>query len=273
LRLLLFDAMFVTGSPRSLVTAHKSVPAKLNSGALLQADAVVNRLPELLRCALSLILWHYYPGLVAFQDLVRVTGPARRQFKFHDWHVCCLSYGGETFMTVRRLSGVGYCASFSQVGDWAFEFAFRLARRHDIRLNIFFFPDPPYKKHPIRGRRGERLLMGEKEEIDLERRVRLYYDNLLGDFVNVGFRLCEGDEDPELRRCLLIRKDYDLLVLAYEHRGCLFGERPIEEFVERMPCPIVLVGPSRKDEVHLSTPARLWAETLGLNESEHLLVR
>jgi hypothetical protein len=70
----------------------------------------------------------------------------------------------------------------------------------------------------------------------------------------------------------LIRKDYDVLVLAYEHRGCLFGERPIEEFVDRMPCPIVLVGPDRKDEVYLNTPARLWAETLDLNEGEWLLV-
>jgi hypothetical protein len=175
-------------------------------------------------------------------------------------------------MTVRRLSGVGYCASFSPVGDWAFEFAFGLARRYEIRLNIFFFPHFPFKKHATRGRRGERLLMGEKEKIELERRVRLYYDDKLGDFVNVGFRLCEGDEDPELRRCLLIRKDYDVLVLAYEHRGGLFGTRSIEEFADGMPCPIVLVGPDQRDEVHLNTPAKLWAETLGLNEGEWLLV-
>jgi hypothetical protein len=55
--------------------------------------------------------------------------------------------------------------------------------------------------------------MSEKEEIDLERSIRLYYDDRLGDYVNVGFRLCEGDEDPELRRCLLVRQDYDILVL------------------------------------------------------------
>ena len=173
-------------------------------------------------------------------------------------------------MTVRRLSGVGYCACLSQVGDWAFEFAFGLARRHDVRLNIFFFPDPPYRKHITRGRRGERRPIGEHEAVKLERRVRLYYDDLLGDFLNVGFRLCEGDEDPELRRCLLIRKDYDVLVLAHERRGCLFGERPIEAFADRMPCPLVLVGPDQKDEVYLNTPARLWAETLGLHEGEWL---
>jgi hypothetical protein len=173
-------------------------------------------------------------------------------------------------MTVKRLTGVGYCARLSRVGDWAFEFAFALARRHDIRLNIFFFPDPLCRMHASRGRHGERLLMGEKEKIDLERRVRLYYDDRLGDFVNVGFRLCEGDEDPELRRCLLIRKDYDVLVLAYERRGCTFGERPIEEFAERMACPTVLVGPGQSDESYLNTPARLWTDVLGFDDREWL---
>lgn len=171
-------------------------------------------------------------------------------------------------MTIRRLSSVGYCAWLSRAGNWAFEFALGLARRYDIRLNIFFFPDFAVKKHATRGRCGEGLLMAEKEKIDLERRVRLYYEDLLGDFVDVGFRLCEGEEEPELRRCLLIRQDYDVLVLAYEHRGCLLGTRSIEEFAGGMPCPVVLVGPDQKDEIHLNTPARLWAETLGLNVGE-----
>jgi len=113
-------------------------------------------------------------------------------------------------------------------------------------------------------------VMSEKEKIELERRVRMYYDDRLGDFVNVGFRLCEGDEDPELRRCLLIRKDYDLLVLSYEHRGCSFGERPIEEFAEHVACPTVLVGPRRSDEFYLNTPATLWTDVLGLDEGEWL---
>lgn len=167
-------------------------------------------------------------------------------------------------MTVKRLTGVGYCARLSRVGDWAFEYAFRLARRHDMRLNIFFFPDPPCRPHTARGRHGEWLRMGEKEEIELERRVRLYYDERLGDFLNVGFRLCEGDEEPELLRCLLIRKNYDILVLAYEHYGCLFGTRPIEQFAERMGCPTVLVGPTRSDELYFNTPARLWTEVFEL---------
>jgi hypothetical protein len=173
-------------------------------------------------------------------------------------------------MPVKRLTGVGYCARLTRVGDWAFDLAFRLAQRHDVRLNIFFFPDPPCGPHAGRGRHGEWLRAGEEEKIELERRVRLYYDERLGDFLNVGFRLCEGDEEPELLRCLLIRKDYDVLVLAYEYHGCPFGKRPIEEFAERMACPTILVGPRRSNELHINTPAKLWSERFGLNDAEWL---
>ena len=100
--------------------------------------------------------------------------------------------------------------------------------------------------------------------------MRLYYDERLGDFLNVGFRLCEGDEEPELLRCLLIHKDYDVLVLAYEYSGCPFGERPIEEFAERMACPTVLVGPRRNDQFYLNTPAKLWTDALDLDDGEWL---
>lgn len=110
--------------------------------------------------------------------------------------------------------------------------------------------------------------MSEQEEIDLERGIRLYYDDRLGDYLNVGFRLCEGDEDPELRRCLLVRRDYDILVLAYEHYGCTFGRRGIESFAESMPCPTLLVGPEREDQVSYNSAASLWRSILGLNDDD-----
>lgn len=110
--------------------------------------------------------------------------------------------------------------------------------------------------------------MTEVEKTELERRVRLYYDRRLGGFMNVGFRGCEGEEEPELVRCLLVRKDYDVLVLPYEHPAGHFGAGPIEEFAARMPCPTVLVGPNRSDQLHLNTPAKLWMKTMGLNQEE-----
>lgn len=175
-------------------------------------------------------------------------------------------------MTRQSIRGIGYCARMTRAGDWAFEFAFHLARSRGVRLNIFFFPSPPCQAHAPRGRRGERAGLSGDTMIALERETRLYYDERLGDFVDVGFRLCEGDEDPELRRCLIVKRDYDVLVLPYEGYRCRFGERTIEAFAEAMPCPAVLVGPERPDQIFLNQAAALWVEDLGLSSRPWRLV-
>jgi len=171
-------------------------------------------------------------------------------------------------MTIQRIRGVGYCARMTRSGNWAFNYALDLAVEHDVELDIFFFPTPPCRPHAARGRRGELAELSEEEKIRTEKDVRLYYDEILGDFVNVGFRLCVGDEDPELRRCLLVRKEYDVLVLAYEGYHCRFGTRTIEEFAESMPCPTVLVGPERPKQFFTNTPAGIWIHRLGLENAD-----
>jgi hypothetical protein len=152
----------------------------------------------------------------------------------------------------------------TRAGDWAFELALDIAVRHEVRLDIFLFPAPPTQPHTSRGRRGERADIPASTKIELERDARLYYDRLLGDFVNVGFRLCEGDEDPELRRCLLVRKEYDVLVLGYEGYGTMFGSKTIEQFAESMPCPTLLVGPEHAGQLFVNTAAGPWIERLEL---------
>jgi len=171
-------------------------------------------------------------------------------------------------MTVQAIRGIGYCARMTRSGDWAFDYSLDLAARFDVRLDIFFFPTPTSRPHPSRGRHGELAEVSEDQKIQMEKEVRLYYDQILGDFVNVGFRLCEGDEDPELRRCLLVRKEYDVLVLAYEGFHCNFGTRSIEEFAESLPCPTVLVGPERPNQFFVNTPAGVWVERLGLEDAD-----
>jgi hypothetical protein len=158
-------------------------------------------------------------------------------------------------MTKAAIHGIGYCARMTLTGDWAFNYALDLTLHHDVRLNIFFFPTPPSQPHAPRGRRGERIVLPEERRNQIERDVRLYYDQMLGEYVNVGFRLCDGDEDPELRRCLLIKREYDLLILPYEGYRCRFGERSIEEFAESMPCPTVLVGPEQPTQLFVNSPA------------------
>jgi len=171
-------------------------------------------------------------------------------------------------MTVQAIRGVGYCARMTRSGDWAFDYSLDLSVRHDVRLDIFFFPTPPSRPHARRGRHGELADLSGEQKIQMEKEVRLYYDEMLGDLVNVGFRLCEGDEDPELRRCLLVRKEYDVLVLPYEGYHCKFGTRTIEEFVESMPCPTVLVGPERPGQFFVNTAAGPWIDRLGLEHQD-----
>jgi hypothetical protein len=171
-------------------------------------------------------------------------------------------------MTVINLTGVGYCARLDTVGDWAFRLALSLVRRHNVVLDVFFFPEPFGQAHLSRGRRGGSVVLSERAKIELEKKVRLYYDERLGDFVNVGFRLCEGDEEPELRRCLIIRREYDVLVLPYPGCGLRVGGRSIEEFAEAMPCPTILVGPDREDSLHVNSTARIWIDRLGLRRAQ-----
>jgi hypothetical protein len=165
-------------------------------------------------------------------------------------------------MTVQGIRGVGFCAELSDVGDWALGVALECARRNAVQLDIFFFPCSPFEPHATRGRRGESAHLSTSDMIELERQMRLYYDERLGDYLEVGFRLCVGDEDPELRRCLLVRKDYDVLVIPYPSVGCRFGGTPLVDFAHSMPCPVVLVGPDRPDQRWLNSAARPLASTI-----------
>jgi hypothetical protein len=174
-------------------------------------------------------------------------------------------------MTRARLKAVGFCAWTEEEGDPAFRYALDLARRHEARLDVFIFPTLPCDPHPPRGRSGELFAISSRDEVEIERRVRLYYDELLEDYLEVGYRLCRGDESPELRRCLFDR-EYDILVLPYLAEGCRFGVRSIEEFAHRMQCPVVLVGPGTEGGIHLNHPARLWLSELGLEGGEWKVV-
>lgn len=165
-------------------------------------------------------------------------------------------------MTSIAVKDIGFCAHFSRQGDWAFEFALSLARRLGHRLNIFYFPrlDSPALSRPA-GR------FDEDELIALDRRVREYYDEKLGDFVEAGFRVCEDFVDIELRRCLF-RREYQVMVLGYLGYGVTFGDDSIEAFAYRFNGPVVLVGPERPDQLYLNPPARLVSWRLGLSEDD-----
>jgi hypothetical protein len=171
-------------------------------------------------------------------------------------------------MTMTSLRGVGFCAHYSRQGDWAFELALGLARRNQLQLNIFHFLSDPYEP-PDRTVRGLDPAEVQRVVVEKEKQLRLYYDPQLGDFLDVGFRLCEDREWIELHRCLT-RQEFQVLVLPRPHLDATFGGKPLFEFLDRFVCPAVAVGPASHLDIRLNKPARLIAYRLGLEGSAGL---
>jgi len=164
------------------------------------------------------------------------------------------------------MNGIGLCAIFSRQGDWAFDYALRLARHHKTKLNIFHFLESPYML-----RRDIVFVDAEKTEtaavtsqlVDRkDREMREMFDSKLGDYVDVGFRLCEGSNEIELRKCFR-KGEYEVLVVAYDQKGADFGgTTTIEEFALRFKGPVVLVGPDSHDSFYLNHAAEMMIDDL-----------
>ena len=168
-------------------------------------------------------------------------------------------------MTTPRINKIGLVAHYSERGDWAFDAALRLARSRGAILNVFSFVESPYEapldKSPAEVPARE---YDEKYLIQEDRFLREHYEDRLGDFVDVGFRVCEsGRHNLELRQCLK-RKEYQLLIIPYTNFGATFGNMPIEEFAYRFNAPVMLVGPDRASQYHLNPPAQVIAGSAGL---------
>jgi hypothetical protein len=158
------------------------------------------------------------------------------------------------------MKGVGLCAFFSQQGDWAFDYALTLARHHQTRLNIFHFLESPYML-----RRDVVFVDAEKTETaqvtpelinQKDRQMRETLDPRLGDYTDVGFRLCEGNDEIELRKCFK-KGEYEVLVIGYKEKGAPFGgTTTIEAFAGKFHGPVVLVGPSSPDQYAINEPAQ-----------------
>jgi len=161
-------------------------------------------------------------------------------------------------MTTPRIEKIGLVADYSRQGDWAFETALEIARARGASLNVFHFLESPYKAPLDRApSRVPAMEVDDQTLVQMDRELREYYDERLGDFVEVGFRVCDsGRHNLELRLCLK-RKEYQVLVIPHLGYGAPFGNMPIEEFAYRFNAPIILVGPERPDQRLLNTPAQV----------------
>ncbi len=168
-------------------------------------------------------------------------------------------------MTTVAMDSVGLCAHFSEKGDWAFDFAFSLARKNKCQLNIFYFLRSPYEKYSEPLGKGRKII-DEKILVATDRKLREYYDKCLGEYVDVGFKVCEESRHAkELRTCLMNR-EYQLLVIPHLEKAITFGNIPIEEFAFRFNAPVVLVGPDRPNQYYLNPSAILLLDKLSLPE-------
>lgn len=165
-------------------------------------------------------------------------------------------------MAIPTLNAVGFCAHYSDQGDWAFDYALRLSRRHQLQLNVFHFLSDPYDPEDTL---SDLLSDADRAKLAVEREkeLRMYYDRRAGDYLDVGFRLCEDAEWTELHRCLVVR-EFQVLVLGYIRRDVSFGLQPIETFADSFICPVVLVGPDRPDQFYLNSRAQMILDKLGL---------
>ena len=130
----------------------------------------------------------------------------------------------------------------------------------ELGLRIFGVADMAWEKAQPR-------ILSSEETIALDRKVREYYDDRLGDFVNVGSRICEGLVNRELRSCL-VEREYQMLVLAYRDAGALFAGRTIEEFAISLPFPVLLAGPERPDQLFANPPALLLSQQRDMQQDD-----
>ena len=165
-------------------------------------------------------------------------------------------------MAIPTFNALGFCAHYSKQGDWAFNFALRLSRRYNVKLNVFHFLLDPYDPNYSKPKHMTHSEI-EKMAIAEEKRLRFYYDKLAGEYLNVGFRECFEDSWTELHRCLKI-SEFQLLILGYTKKSAVFVRKPIEEFANDFISPVILVGPKNSQQLCLNHQAALLSHKLGI---------
>jgi len=166
-------------------------------------------------------------------------------------------------VTIPTFNAVGFCAHYSEQGDWAFDLALQISQLHNLQLNVFHFLKNPYDSNKSWPSHFSHEQL-EKIAIAEEKKLRLYYDHRAGEYLNVGFRLCFDDSWSELHRCLMIR-EFQLLILGYTAYGAKFTGKPIEKFADDFISPVILVGPDDPGQYYLNSRAGLLSYKLGIS--------
>lgn len=163
-------------------------------------------------------------------------------------------------MAIQTLNAVGFCAHYSEQGDRAFKYALKLSQKFGIKLNVFHFLSDPYVENDnkLKGLPKDEI---ERIAIAKEKDLRLYYEEMAGEYLDVGFRVCYDNSWIELHRCLIVR-EFQILVLGHPGEGAMFNGRKIEDFAMRFTSPVILVGPHSDDELYFNQQAALMNEQI-----------
>ncbi len=156
-----------------------------------------------------------------------------------------------------RANQIGLVAHYSDQGDWAFKEAFELAKRKELQLNVFCFSETTYNKpFDLEQKKSEDVKMKEILFAE-ERKLREYYDDMLDDYVNVGFKLCTRTmHNFELKSCM-IKNEFQILVIPFIDYDMKMDDTPIKDFAGSFGAPIILIGPEREDQYFINYPAIL----------------
>jgi len=162
--------------------------------------------------------------------------------------------------TMRPIRGIGLCSTYCQQGDWALDYALSLARRNEAELHIYHILDSPYIFQ-------RDTVYTDSEQTDTtkvtpellaakDRELRARYHERLGSYPSVGFRLCEGNHEWELKKGFR-KGEYNVLVMGYEENGAgIGGTTTVEKLARNFHAPVVLVGPDHPHSFHLNEKAQ-----------------
>lgn len=167
------------------------------------------------------------------------------------------------------MTTIGLCTHLCETDAGAFDYALQLVKNHNWQLNICHWLSSPYRLrrdmipddlfHPTQSVPANPKMLAQ-----LELQLRQHYDNRLGDFTNVAFKLCEGMYQVEMVRCFR-QHLLDLVIMGYQPQDTLEPDaKPMEEFALYLPFPLVLVGKQGSDTYLLNSKAAEWLDLLNL---------
>lgn len=146
------------------------------------------------------------------------------------------------------MKSIGICTQFNPSDDWAFDLGFQIAQRGNHKLVICHWLKSPYRlrrdivENDLFSPTGTVEITPELQ-VQFERQLRECFDERLGDFTNVAFKLCEGQYQVELARCFH-QNLLDLVIMGYHSapQDLAGGLRPQVEFASGFHHPVILVG-------------------------------